>query len=320
MNGEALKRVDRRFPCAICGKPNWCSISASGNLAICMRVEKGSTKRSRNGGFVHILCDRRFVRPRQVIQTRSEAIADADTRNAAYESLLTQLTLSAGHDEDLRRRRRFSEEAIVQNLYSTIPPAGRLQRVVDVVSSVVALQGVPGFWRESRGWRLAATGDALVIPIRDEKGRIVACQLRTEGSPRYRWMSSTGRPRGSSPGAPPHFRNPWQCTRSGAVILTEGALKADLIADRWDFATVGFAGVATAASLSNRVFGALPTVHTAVIAFDADFKTKFSVRHALDRLVDAVVANRVRPKVLCWNADAGKGLDDVLAGLCESSE
>jgi hypothetical protein len=320
MNDESLNRVNRRFPCVICEKPDWCSRSATGDLAICMRVERGSTKRSRNGGFVHVLHGRRFVTPRPVVQTLSPAVADADTRNAAYESLLTHLTLSAQHDEDLRRRRRFSEEAIVRNLYATIPPAGRLQAIVDVVSSVVALGGVPGFWRESRGWRLAAAEGALAIPIRDEKDRIVACQLRTEGSPRYRWLSSVGRHRGSSSGTPPHFRNPWDCTRTGAVILTEGALKADLISDRWSVATVGFAGVATAAPLTHRVLVALPTVHTAVIAFDADFKTKFSVRHALDRLVEAVVATRVRPKVLCWNASAGKGLDDVLAGLCESSE
>src|SRR5947199_2687745 len=112
MNADPLKRVSPRVPCAICGKPTWCSRSASGDFVICMRVEKGSVKRSRNDGFVHVLGARRFVCPDPTVRARREAIANADARNAAYESLLMHLTLSVDHDDGLRRRRGFSEEAI----------------------------------------------------------------------------------------------------------------------------------------------------------------------------------------------------------------
>ncbi len=50
-----LKRVSRHSPCPVCQKPDWCSVSEDGNIAICMRVK--SEKRTRNRGFLHKLKD-----------------------------------------------------------------------------------------------------------------------------------------------------------------------------------------------------------------------------------------------------------------------
>ena len=44
-------RVTKVNPCPICKKPDWCGVSADGEVAICMRVE--STMPSRNGGWMH---------------------------------------------------------------------------------------------------------------------------------------------------------------------------------------------------------------------------------------------------------------------------
>ena len=44
-------RVTRARPCAICGKPDWCTYSGDGRVAACMRVE--SEKPLRNGGWLH---------------------------------------------------------------------------------------------------------------------------------------------------------------------------------------------------------------------------------------------------------------------------
>lgn len=49
-----IKRVNKKNPCPICGKPDWCGYSE--NVVICMRVT--SEKESRNGGWVHWLTDR----------------------------------------------------------------------------------------------------------------------------------------------------------------------------------------------------------------------------------------------------------------------
>ena len=62
---EKLRRVSRRNPCPICGRPDWCSVSADGHLCICMRISEGSVKQSSNGGFVHVLRDDPERRVRQ---------------------------------------------------------------------------------------------------------------------------------------------------------------------------------------------------------------------------------------------------------------
>lgn len=62
-------RVTRRRLCKICGKGDWCTFSADGVVACCMRVE--SDRRTRNGGWLHRLTDdwkpprRRTVRRKQ---------------------------------------------------------------------------------------------------------------------------------------------------------------------------------------------------------------------------------------------------------------
>ena len=49
-------RVTRSKRCPICGKPDWCSISADGTAACCARIVEGSILTT-NGGYVHRLTD-----------------------------------------------------------------------------------------------------------------------------------------------------------------------------------------------------------------------------------------------------------------------
>ena len=46
-------RVSRARPCPICGKPDWCAVSANGAVALCQRIE--SAKRCGDGGWLHRL-------------------------------------------------------------------------------------------------------------------------------------------------------------------------------------------------------------------------------------------------------------------------
>jgi hypothetical protein len=46
-------RVNKRRPCPICGRPDWCTVSADGTVACCMRQDGGHL--ARNGGWVHRL-------------------------------------------------------------------------------------------------------------------------------------------------------------------------------------------------------------------------------------------------------------------------
>lgn len=55
MNRLAWIRVSRSAPCPVCGRPDWCGTTADGALCHCMRVP--SARRSRDGGWLHVLVE-----------------------------------------------------------------------------------------------------------------------------------------------------------------------------------------------------------------------------------------------------------------------
>lgn len=48
-------RASRREPCAVCGKPDYCTRSADGTLVCCMRVESRWLSKNKLGGWLHKL-------------------------------------------------------------------------------------------------------------------------------------------------------------------------------------------------------------------------------------------------------------------------
>jgi hypothetical protein len=46
-------RVSKKHPCPICHKPDYCGVSSTTGIVVCMRVP--SPKSSRNGGWVHVV-------------------------------------------------------------------------------------------------------------------------------------------------------------------------------------------------------------------------------------------------------------------------
>lgn len=47
------RRVTKQHPCPICGKPDWCLVSADGTAAICPRVSDGAEQEIRGSGWLH---------------------------------------------------------------------------------------------------------------------------------------------------------------------------------------------------------------------------------------------------------------------------
>ncbi|MBN1123358.1 MAG: toprim domain-containing protein [Sedimentisphaerales bacterium] len=61
-------RTKKSKPCPICGKPDWCEISADGTTVYCMRIPSDHPCKSDQGGWFHrisepILFKPRFVKP-----------------------------------------------------------------------------------------------------------------------------------------------------------------------------------------------------------------------------------------------------------------
>jgi phage baseplate assembly protein gpV len=95
------------------------------------------------------------------------------------------------------------------------------------------------------------------------------------------------------------------------VIVTEGPIKAEVIAQFTNSAVVAVAGVS---SFKSSIGVALKNigVRQVRIAFDADWVSKSEVRVALERLGGLLQKAGLTVTRLDWSKNQGKGLDDVL--------
>jgi hypothetical protein len=316
-----LRRVSRRQPCPICQRADWCSVREDDSAVICMRISDGATTQTRNGGWLHVLRDdesRQLAQPIHRCSSRTNPeprTAPIDRRHSVYEALLESLTLSERHANDLLRR-GLHDSTIAHGLYATVPTDSVAQQLCQKMAARFDLCNVPGFYRQAATWQMQL-GDWLCgyfVPVRDLAGRIQSLAIRldapTENGAKYRWFSSRGKSDGASSGAPMHFAGR-HLFEQGEAIITEGALKAEIIAQ---FAACVAVGLASVTAHSPNIGCALQTVgvQCARIAFDADWRTNSAVRTQLERLGNKLEKAGLRVSMLDWSLTEGKGLDDVL--------
>jgi hypothetical protein len=315
-----------------------------------MRIINGSKGTSRNGG--NIFHDNRLLLVANPRTNREPAsppieIAPIEIRNAVYEELIRRSPamkyysqLVDGPNGLLSRGLRESD---AQN-YGALPRTQReraglahtLNKFVkvrfpgDVIRNInPGVIGVPGFWQdESAIVQLWKPRDynmpLLVIPYRDDQGRIQACQLRLHrndlrtGEKKYRWLACPFPFRGASSGTPIHFTfKPADLPPGKTVIITEGALKAEvLVSLRPKARVIATSGV----SCSHAEVIEAARSYVALIAFDADYKTNPAVARQLARLIaareqDIAVCNlKTTTRIVTWQTY--KGIDDaVLANV-----
>ncbi|MDA8344169.1 MAG: DUF3854 domain-containing protein [Thermaerobacter sp.] len=239
--------------------------------------------------------------PKRLPVPRSN-IASIEARNSAYQALIAEERLSPSHRAALLRR-GLSLHETDRSQYRTHFP-GRAP--VGLVP-----EGVPGFYHVGDTW-LTSGPPGLLIPVRDREGRIAACQVRPDDGDRgkYLWLSSSGKPGGASSGAPCHYAK----TSGTQLWITEGPLKADLVASRLGQPCLGIAGVANWHS----ALPLLGDVKEAILAFDEDQPgpAREAVEANARAFTQALAERGVKILRATWDWSQAKGIDDALQAGC----
>jgi hypothetical protein len=310
---QSIRRVSKRFPCTVCGSTDWCGVAE--NFTICMRVR--SDKQTANGGWIHRSDSTpvHSVRPKPVaidnLNTLCSGRAELEHRDGIYAKLIREhLVLSLEHRNNLLSR-GLTSTAINRNGYKSVPDFPFAKNVARSLSEY-GLERVPGFYKQN-DWMMEARAPGFYIPVRDERGRIQALQIRQdEGKPRYIWFSSPYKPLGASSGAPVHFQNTHLIRDTGQAIITEGALKADVIACLQNVGTIGIPGVSTfPEDFGHKLREQIPELKRTTVAFDSDWQTKPQVKQALFRLIQRLERAGFSVRVKTW-WNGAKGYDDYL--------
>jgi hypothetical protein len=328
-------RVTRKQRCPVCDHADWCSVSADGVLGFCMRVSAGSFKTARNGAYIHRLIDNFSPPPTRPPRSPSKTVeatprASDERITAVYADLIrVHLKLSEPHRRHLRER-GLDDRAIGINGYMSAPPTDFARSIARALARDHDLRGVPGFYLERGEWQMSLVkiGEAIIIPVRNSRGRWTALMYRRmnvragDDFGKYLWFSSgydsSGRPRegGAASGAPSHFANSHLLNGAREVTLAEGILKAQVAAHLLNQPVIGNAPSCFGADFAENLKAQFPTLRTVYVAFDMDFTPNEQVRAAMDRLTKQLERARFDVRVRTWSPK-WKGIDDYLLAVSQ---
>jgi hypothetical protein len=328
-------RVNRRRPCRICGKPDWCVYVRDGErVSICMRMSDGARKINCHGGAIFIhdnWREEKGINVRVVPDIPQSPIAPVDVRDFVYCRLieLSPATLYPGEliaGEQGLLARGLSELHFSD--YGGLPAGSRdrdriarllLRETSNRFSVADSLRGVPGFWEDWSGVHLWKPKDhllpRLLIPVRDGLGRIQACQMRlpfaTKKGLRYLWLSSSDLPYGTGSGSPLHFKfRLADLPRDARIVIVEGVLKADVLSA---IRTEMYIVATPCVTANHGAIVELAHGRSVLMAFDQDFYENEAVCFHLA----ALIARRLRrertlvtTRIASWDARV-KGIDDA---------
>jgi hypothetical protein len=341
---NGFRKVTAKRPCRICHKPDWCGYSTDERTSIYMRVSDGAKGTARNGGNIHVY---NYVPPTSSPRKEtkpappSTEIAPIEIRDAVYRELIRISPAQKYYphlvdgSDGLLSRGLLERET---HNYGALPPtqkeraqlARQLRKlVIDRFPeygprySYAGVIGIPGFWQDANGivqlWKPREYKmPMLVIPYKDDRGHIQACQLRLhkgdipEGEKRYRWLASPLERHGCSSGTPIHFTfKPSTLSHGKTVVITEGALKAEILVSlRPKVRAIATSGV----SCSHGEIIEAARTYNALIAFDSDHKTNPAVCRQLAKLIAARELDASRnlsttTKIVYW--EGYEGIDDA---------
>ena len=298
----SLNTVTDQYRCNLCG--------VSGNsVSLYARVHNMSNKEAylelaKNGKV--------YPMPSQPVPQIQERKPRAlEERHAVYSEMLSFLSLSGGHRENLLER-GLSEERIEQNGYRSMPETPAQRRLLaKLVGSSYELLGIPGFYTRYGQWTLAGP-NGFLIPVRDKDGLIQGLKIRldeaNQPNRKYRWFSSRGRNMSNGTRSYSWIHVTGDRTRKRA-FLTEGPLKGDVASFLANDALFICTGGVNAIKGLRETIQALG-VREIVEAMDMDQMTNPQVRGAIlamRREVQKIPG--IRYSKYSWNP-AYNGVDD----------
>lgn len=254
--------------------------------------------------------------------------------SSTYEVLLNECELSPKHLANLELR-GLSVDLIHQAQYKTMPM--KRQAIVEKCCEDQSVQGVPGFWKNQNGRWMLAGESGMIVPVRNVLGDITGLKIRSDRKEtigKYTQLSSNPKkdkdgnskyPFGTKAKIAVHY--PIFGRPNGPIKklrITEGELKADVasaLGDN-DTYTISLPGVTMWAWAFEAIEALKPEL--VVLSFDSDkdkeyssstpsAKEPYEVARCLASLYMGLKEKDIKVKIEHWEAEFGKGIDDVLA-------
>jgi len=230
--------------------------------------------------------------------------APIEIRDKVYRRLLSKLSLSEKHKEDLLKR-GLCEDSIISGLYKTVPAVGFHSLAYDAVFNSGAIKdlsthktwGIPGFTDVQDAEKVSLRGrkHGYFIPVLSREGLISGMQIRydnlaedasdkeKEEYKKYSWYSSSEKKTGCSiTGCENiHFAG---CFNDDIteINLTEGVLKADIASALSGEPFLGLVGVNNIRQLKPTLEKLIGTGTSVInLYIDMDYADKKEVASAL---------------------------------------
>lgn len=324
------RQVSKRELCNHCGGNSWCAVSTDGHVTKCMRnlLGEGAVRGTDAKGDYALYFDDSDGRTKYVKPVyEGPPLASVETRDNVYRAVLDLMKLAPEWRADLVRRGLSDAEIDAEGFRSMPKGSGAsLPHALVHDFSPATLVGVPGFYMGKQ--RLCAeVVEGMWIPVRDDQGRIIAIKVRRtreyeeKTGKKYSYFTSTSHD-GPGPNAPAHAPS---IGKPGARIrVTEGELKAAVCCAKTDVFTISIPGATQLLSSGAidllKAFGA----KEALLAWDCDVTRDYGlmadgrqkrnyVASGLEHAMHLLTAEGFVCAIEQWPAEAGKGIDDVIA-------
>jgi len=315
LNRRKTVRDSIYYDCPFCGdSKGHLNIHPAKGVYRCNRCGEGGTLNTLRKKLNLPRASVPAFRPARKAPNPQLEMASITARHKAYSQLLRRLPLLDKHRNNLLAR-GLTDKEIKRLGYKSIPRRFNSFLANKMLESGCKLEGVSGFYLSKKnGWTFYSPSSGILIPFRDEKGRIKSLQVRVDkkqDGPRYKWVSSAGFYHGAPVDTSPHITIGG--LTKGTVVLTEGALKADVAAflsKRKNVSWIGIAGVNNTGKLAETLKSV--NVNTPLYeAFDMDKFENENVRKAMKKLQALCEGEGFYMCQITWDKTF-KGIDDAL--------